>query len=217
MTTPVVALLMPIYNYDSFKISTLVHDARNALVGDLYREKVAFTHVLFCDSDMVPAPHALHILLQRNVDIIGAAYTTRWAHALSIHLYNLDPASGFLQTVNIDKRGIHKVDGIGAGFMLISRKALDVVAEYSLRHQYSIDNLGMSTAVAQKLEAVSRDLFAKTGYARWFDFLINPKTGLDYGEDTSFCVKAKACGFQVHADSTIDVGHVGQFTFGLQH
>lgn len=82
---------------------------------------------------------------------------------------------------------------------------------------YSIDNLGMSTAVAQKLEAVSRDLFAKTGYARWFDFLINPKTGIDYGEDTSFCVKAKACGFQVHADSTIDVGHVGQFTFGLQH
>lgn len=31
------------------------------------------------------------------------------------------------------------------------------------------------------------------------------------GEDLSFCWKAKQCGYRIYADSTLNIGHVGQF------
>lgn len=33
------------------------------------------------------------------------------------------------------------------------------------------------------------------------------------GEDLSFCVRAKKSGFKIYADSTIELGHIGQTTF----
>lgn len=33
------------------------------------------------------------------------------------------------------------------------------------------------------------------------------------GEDLSFCIRAKKSGFKIYADSTIELGHIGQTTF----
>jgi hypothetical protein len=193
-----------------------VHWTRNTLLAALYRDNATFTHVLFCDDDMVPSPDALAVLLSRNVDVIGAVCTTRkFPPTLNITAY--DSQSGAALEVNIDKRGIHRVEGVGAGFMLISRTALEAVAEYTLRQTYNRDFLGMNAVVAAQLEERSRHCFSQCSDARWFEFLRNPKTGGEFSEDVSFCIKAKECGFPVYADSTLNVGHVGDsYTFSLE-
>jgi hypothetical protein len=49
----------------------------------------------------------------------------------------------------------------------------------------------------------------------WFEFLKDPRGG-ELGEDISFCVKARECGYEIYADSSIHVGHIGNYSFTLQ-
>jgi hypothetical protein len=136
--------------------SSAVHWVRNQLLATLYKDKVVFDYVLFIDDDMVPPPDALNVLLGRKVDVIGAACTVRQDPPLP-NVRHFNPEAKIFQTADIDQAGIWKAGAVGTGFMLLSKKVLEDVGEYTLRQEYSKKYLGMSDEAAAIREAGDRD------------------------------------------------------------
>lgn len=194
--------------------SSVVSWVRNQLVSTLYKEKVVFDYVLFMDDDMVPAPDTLSVLLGRKCDVIGAVCTVRQDPPLpNVRHYN--PKAMIYQTADIDKAGTWKVGAVGTGFMLISKRVLEAVGEYTLSQTYAKKYLGMSDEVAAKREARERDRSAQDHNKFWFELLKHPTGDGELGEDVSFCFKAMECGFDIYADSTTKVGHIGPYPYSL--
>jgi cellulose synthase/poly-beta-1,6-N-acetylglucosamine synthase-like glycosyltransferase len=188
----------------------LVHVARNNLIAYLYKEDIPFDYVLFVDDDMVPAPDALARMLEQRVDVIGAVCTTREL-PLNLNISNVDPVTGIplprSLSVTAERREVVTVGSIGAAFLLVSRKALDAIAEYTITHEFYKRHFGMSAEVAVRQEQFARRRFLETGYTSWFEFF--RPNAIELGEDFSFCFKARECGFEIYADSRFNVGHIG--------
>lgn len=198
--------------------SSVVHWVRNQLLATLYKDaaegKTSFDYVLFMDDDMVPPPNALSVLLDRKVDIIGAVCTVRQDPPLpNARYYN--EANKCFQTGDIDQPGIWKIGAIGTGFLLVSKKALDAIGDFTLSQRFFQKYMGMSEEVRQERETAERKRAAGDHNQFWFEFLKSPYGGGELGEDISFCVKARECGFEIYCDSTIQVGHIGNYAFGL--
>lgn len=194
--------------------SSVVHWVRNLLLAKLYESKIPFDYVLFMDDDMVPPAHALNVLLERKVDVIGAVCTVRQDPPLpNARFYN--PEHKCFQTADIDRQGVWKVGAIGTGFILLSKRVLDAVGEYTLSQRYYREVLGMTKEAADAREKSERLRAEKDFNQFWFEFLKDPNAG-EFGEDISFCFKARECGFEIYADSTIKVGHVGNYAFGIE-
>jgi hypothetical protein len=47
----------------------------------------------------------------------------------------------------------------------------------------------------------------------WFHFATYPSGQTMIGEDAWFCQQARAKGYEVWADPTIDIGHIGDFIY----
>ena len=75
--------------------------------------------------------------------------------------------------------------------------------DYPENELFEIDACGMA-AVLVKTEVIRK---VYETYYRTFE----PISG--YGEDISFCIRAKNCGFKLWCDSRIKVGHVGRYIF----
>lgn len=192
--------------------SSVVHWVRNDLLARLYKDKTPFDYVLFMDDDMVPQPEALSVLVERKVDIIGAVCTVRQDPPLpNVRHYNRE--AGYYQVADIDRPGLWEVDAIGTGFLLISKKALDAIGEYTLSQRYWIEHYGLSVEEAAKREKIERERAAQDHNCYWFEFLRHGPG--EISEDVSFCFKAQECGFKIFADSSIQVGHVGSYAFSL--
>jgi Glycosyl transferase family 2 len=194
--------------------TSVVHWVRNYMLAQLYESGTPFDYVLFMDDDMAPPSDALKVLLSRNVDVIGAVCTVRQDPPLPNARY-YDAAGMFYQTADIDRPGVWKVGAIGSGFLLLSKKALEAVGEYTLTQAFAKKYLGMSEEVAKVREAREKSRAAKDRNQYWFEFLKHPKGEGEWGEDVAFCFKAMECGFDVYADSTVIVGHVGKYAFSL--
>lgn len=194
--------------------SSVVHWVRNQLIASLYVNKIPFDYVLFMDDDMVPEPKALSVLLGRKVDVIGAVCTVRQDPPLPNARFYNEEAKCF-QTADIDQAGIWNVGAIGTGFMLISRKALEDIGEYTLSQRYWIKYLGVHPDEAKKREASERKRAEVDKNDYWFEFLKSPYGAGEVGEDISFCIKAKECGYEIYADSSVQVGHIGNYPFSM--
>ena len=182
-----------------------VHLVRNHLIQTLYKEKVPFDYALFVDDDMVPPPDALTTLLREERDMIGAVCTTRHPPLI---LNVREPDDSELIQMDIDNRGVFKVGAIGTAFLLVSRRVLDAVAEYTIRHTCFTRHYGMNAEVAAQQEKIMRGRFEVTGYVPWFEFLRHPGYATELAEDFSFCMKARECGFEIFGDTRISVGHI---------
>jgi hypothetical protein len=195
--------------------SSVVHWVRNQLLANLYASNIPFDYVLFMDDDMTPPPEAIQILLERKVDIVSAICTVRQDPPLPNARYMSEKTFQF-QTADIDQPGFWNVGAVGTGFMLITKKALDIIGEYTLSLAYDKKFLGMREERALEIEKAERERCAKDNNQFWFQFLRHPSGCGEMGEDMSFCFKARECGFEVYGDSTFLVGHIGNYAFGLQ-
>jgi hypothetical protein len=195
--------------------SSVVHWVRNALLANLYASKIPFDYVLFMDDDMVPPPDALKILLERKQDVVGAVCTVRQDPPLP-NARHFDEKTFSFQTADIDQPGIWNVGAIGTGFILLSKKVLDDVGEYTLSQRYWAKYRGMSEDERTRVEAEERKRCAIDNNKFWFEFLKHPGGNGEIGEDISFCLKAKECGYEIFADSTVNVGHIGGYAFSIQ-
>jgi predicted O-methyltransferase YrrM len=162
----------------------LIDSARNRIFRKAQTENADY--LLFVDSDMVFPADALQKLINLDKDIASGVYFSRKAPHRPIVYEWTGKKTGVHRNLVYIPEEPFKVDSVGAGFLLISRKVLD----------------GWTPEVYQKHGRPFTRILSDDG-----------KTGADHlGEDTSFCLRCKELGYEVWADPTFTLGHRGSAT-----
>lgn len=145
------------------------------------------THLLYVDSDMVFPPDAIHRLLARDLDIVGANYRTRH-HQSPDEVGSVARSLDDQVVISTGATGTQEVLHTGTGFLMIKRHVFEEMAR---------------TVLADMDKP-------------WFETTYRGGSKDDWmGEDVYFCVMARQAGFKVFVDHDLsqDVGHIGNFAF----
>ena len=168
---------------------------RNWMVGRFLQTD--YSHIAFVDFDVHFPTGTLVRLMERDVDICGAAYPYRgdpldfpmaWLGAPGSKIYSVDPKTG-----KEDKAGLIEVSGIPTGCLVIKRNVLEKMIE--MRPDLSYYEPALE----------SKKAFSLFEWVR--------KNDLIFTEDYAFCYLARECGFRVWLDPDIDMRHVGPKRF----
>lgn len=169
----------------------LLHMGRNDVVKSFLEGSQDW--LFFVDSDMKLEPDTLDRLMEvadsKKRPIVGATCVlpTRGGDVVPLY-YMRKPSSGESRrpipryspkTQPADK--LVRVDATGTGCLLIHRRVFEEMAE-----AYSSNGVAMPTP--------------------WFDF--ENFDGVAYGEDLTFCHRARALGIPIYVHTGIAVGHV---------
>jgi hypothetical protein len=202
--------------------SSVIHWARNNLLTNLRQAKQPADYVLLMDDDMTPPEDAIVKLLAHNVDIVAGACTVRKDPPMPNfrrwlpEIFNWET---MLDWTTVDGRymgeGLVEVGGVGTAFMLVKTTVLDKIGEYYLSCRYDREYLGMSEDVARRVEQGRREYVLEAGNEWWFQFLPHPWGHGEFGEDLSFCFKARECGYKVFVDTSVCPGHIGSYEFKI--
>lgn len=198
--------------------SSVIHWARNFLLAELIKTKQPWTHVLFMDDDIVPPKDALVKLLSHKKDIVAAVCTKRIdpPYPNIMQSYEKDGNVWFRGMRYWQEGELIEVGGVGTGMILITREALEQVADVYFLAKYEKEVFGISDEVVEKLKEARVKHFDKTGNAFWFQFLGGIAGADEYGEDISFSLKAwRYCGLKVYADTSVLPGHIGKYAYGV--
>ena len=161
-----------------FKSGSLVYDSRNQITIVALKENA--DRILMIDSDMTFEPDLLKRLsadMDEGRELVAGLCFRRRVP--------MEPV--IYQNLNEPEIG---PDGIPRG-------TLQVYHDYPRDDIFQVDGCGfgcvmMRTKVLKAVVDKYHELFA-------------PMPG--YGEDLSFCIRARACGFDIHADPKLQVGH----------
>lgn len=154
----------------------LVQRARNEFV-QIAMENEAHD-LVFIDADQAWNPSDFLRLLRHPVDVVGAAVRKKQEH----EEYNVLAR----ETVIDEATGLMKVDGVGTGFLRLSRKAFSALWDISV--PYTNGHGGRPCRQVFDVEVMQ---------------------GVLVGEDIVACFKLRASGFDIHLDPTVHVDHVG--------
>lgn len=194
--------------------SSVVHWARNDLLINLRKSRQPADYVLLMDDDMTPPEDALIKLLAHDVDIVAGACTVRKDPPLpNFRVWR--PELFSYSTAFEWNEGLIEVGGVGAAFMLVKTIVLDKIGEYYLSCRYEREHIGVTEEAGKRLEEGRRARAKETGNEWWFQFLMHPWGDGEFGEDLSFCFKARECGYKIHVDTTVRPGHVGSYAYGI--
>lgn len=190
----------------------LVTRARNALVAD-FLSKPEYTHLFFLDADLQFDPAAVERLVAFGADVAGGIYplkTIDWNNVRQKAMQgvaDLEAASlGYVceldgtRNVTVD-RGFCRVKSVGNGFMMIRRHVFTRLAEANPQWKCRVTH---GAGAADRLDG---------HYYAFFDTEIDPETGEYMPEDWVFCKRCRAAGFDIWADLSSKLVHVGQFRF----
>ncbi|MDO8534621.1 MAG: hypothetical protein Q7S17_07770 [Xanthobacteraceae bacterium] len=155
----------------------LIQRCRNDLLAMAVKDQ--FDDLVFIDADITWDPPQLLKLLQYPVDVVGGTYRKK-TDAEEIYTVK----AGNPNLPRDPSTGLMVVDGLGTGFLRVSRKAMLAVWDQAEPYQ------------------------DQRGETRWV-FDVRPINGKVWGEDTIFCMKLAECGFPVHLDPAITCGHIG--------
>jgi hypothetical protein len=195
---------------------SLISWVRNELLARTISADRPFTHVLFMDDDIVPEEDSLVRMLSHGKDIVGALCTKRTDPPVP-NIRHFDEASGeFFQVFQWKNHGeLIPVDAVGTGMMLLSRKAIDTVAEFYLNCGYERHQGMFTEEAAHAISAKRRGHYEQTHDGLWFQLLPALSGKGEYGEDISFCLKAKFAGVQVYVDTAVTPQHLGEYGYSL--
>mgnify|MGYP001604789690 CR=1 FL=1 len=162
----------PIYR----AFDALIQRVRNDLVSDALIG--GFDDVVFVDDDIEWSPEWMLRLLQHDADVVGAAYRKKTD---DVEMYTVR-APMPIQTDQ--KTGLWIVDGVGTGFVRLSRRALQALWD-------------------------SCEEYENEGHkCRWI-FDVYPVNGKLVSEDNMMCMKLQALGFPILLDQSFTVVHIG--------
>lgn len=161
-------------------MNSLVYDARNTLAAQALKEDCDY--ILWLDSDMTFGPDLLTALLADDKDIVSGIFFRR-RPPFSPCVY---------KTLRADRERP-------------KRNAHEQYDDYPREALFSCEGVGMA-AVLMKTDVIRRIALneAEAGRAGVPPFV--PLLG--YGEDLSFCVRAREAGCEVWCDSRVKVGHM---------
>ena len=165
--------------------SSLIYDARNNLAKHAIDGD--FDRILWLDSDMEFKPDLMVELMkdmdENNLDIVGGLYFTRRKPSIPVVYQKV----GYYHSDEDDS---------------VSPAALSYY-EYPKDQLFPCEGIGFG-AVLVKTELVKK---VQEKYGLPFSPI------LGFGEDLSFCMRARDVGSEIYCDSRIKVGHIGQYTF----
>jgi hypothetical protein len=173
--------------------------------------------VLFIDDDIVVEPDALERLLSHKKDIVAGLCTARQ-----------DPPVPNMKTWNKERGEAEKiwewpngklVSGVmvGTGLMLISKHALEQVAQVYFDCLWEQDVYGYSGEKLAAWKAARLKRFDGMKACYWFRILPTPTGDVEMGEDMNFCYIAKTyCDIETHVDTSVLPGHIGKYPFSIR-
>lgn len=170
--------------------SGLIAHTRNELVADFMATEHA-THLIMIDDDMAWRAEDVVRLIDHGVDVVGAAGPKKSAGGG--FCYRADNAER-------DDRGLVEVVGIGTGFLLVSRAAIERMIEAHGDLEYRLD----------RAESHLR-------FYAFFDHALEHHEGHDLplflGEDFAFCQRWRRLGGKVYLDPDVYLEHDGLQTY----
>lgn len=157
--------------------SSLIQYARNQLVRE-FLEDPTFTHLLWIDADLGFDPRAIMRLLDHDKDAVGGVYPMKctpieWPYS---------PMPGEQTT------GLHRAQVMPGGFLLVSRRAVEAVAERASTYTHHM--AGMQYPTKHVFDVVLRD-------------------GVLLGEDVIFSQRLAEAGYDLWVDPDISFAHIG--------
>jgi hypothetical protein len=155
----------------------LIQRARNNLIAIAIEAGV--DDLIWIDSDVCWEPDWIFRLLDYPIDVVGGTYPKKTdAEQYPVQVLGnkipIDPATGLLE-----------VDGLGTGFLRLSRKALQALWDSSKPYTSN----------------------GKAG--RWICEVIVSEDGEVVGEDIVLCHKLTALSFKIYCDPLLTCSHVG--------
>jgi hypothetical protein len=161
---------------------------RNIAAESLYKGSQGGSEadgIMWIDSDIVANPGDIANLLQSvksyNEPFVTGIYHQRAGDLLPV-IYDYDKrVKGYRQMANYPERAFFPVDGCGFGFCWTGVEVIKKIADLKMFN-------------------------GEKGL--WFPDTRDSKNG--YGEDLSFCYMAAQAGFQLYANTAVQVGHLGQ-------
>lgn len=197
--------------------ASVVHWSRNMLITEQIKSGKPWTHALLSDDDMRIPPDAITKLLSHKKDIIGGLCTRRNDPPIPT-IRHLDTETGvFEQIWEWPLNHTFEVGGIGAAFLLVSRHAFEQVAQAYFDCLWEKDFYHVSDDWIEKQKKRRMEHFDKTAAAFWFRFLPAESLPIELGEDMSFCLVAKKyCGLSIWCDSSVHIGHMGAYDYGVK-
>jgi hypothetical protein len=236
---PIVAACVPVYDHPEPRMSeaynlmqrasagvcklfsvpsvstSAIHFSRNYLLANLIKSQKPWTHVLFIDDDIIFPPDALNRLLSHRKDIVAGLCTCRTDPPIP-NIRHFNSETGRYSEYLHWPEGLMEVGAVGTGMMLISRHALEQVANAWFTCLYEREFYGMSDERALALQEKRLAYFDETANAYWFQWLPCMDGTYQMGEDTSFCFMAKRYGdIKVYCDTTVACGHVGKYVYSI--
>jgi glycosyltransferase involved in cell wall biosynthesis len=199
--------------------SSVIHWARNFLIAELIKTKQPWTHVLFLDDDIVVPEDALVKLLSHKKEIIGGLCTKRIDPPIPNMRYMNENADGvfFRYIERWPDDELVEVGAVGTGMMLITKEALEQIADAYFLGKYEKEIYGITEEKALEIKEARLKHFDSTANAFWFRFLAGLHGQDEYGEDIGFCFFAKRyCGLGVYVDTSVQPGHIGKYPFTVQ-
>lgn len=188
----------------------MITRARNTLISTFFF-KSDCTHILFVDADIGFESNAPTRLFQAGKDIIGGLYPLRdrfWdAQTKKNILHGENQKTASLryvgETVSLRKdpsQGpLVKASYVGTGFMMISRKAVDMMIKAYPETEY------------KRIDAPN-DRSDSRNFAL-FEGSIDKETGTYLSEDYTFCKRWKDIGGDIWIDSSLELSHTGRASF----
>lgn len=167
---------------------SLIHRARNAIAHRFLASKC--THMLMVDADMTFTPDDVLALAGAGVDVIGGVCARKVLPVSHV----VTPIEGG----ETRDDGLVEVSRIGTGFLLVSRHALERIAEafpddvYVARHG-DADHAGQEVHAFFQSPLVGRELVS---------------------EDYFFCDRWRSIGGKVWAHAGVRPGHIGSYVYG---
>ena len=149
----------------SFICSSLVYDARNKLAAQAI--ELDTDYILWLDSDMTFKPDTLVRLLkdaeEHDLDIVSGLYFRR-AHPytpVAFEKFDIDDEGAKFEHYNGELSGLHKVEGVGFGCLLMDTQVVfDVFGKYG-------DCFSPIAKVGEDLSVLWKA--RQLGYETWLD------------------------------------------------
>lgn len=161
-------------------LNSLVYDARNSLSAQALKEQCDY--ILWLDSDMTFAPDLLERLLADDKDIVCGIFFRR-RPPFSPCIY---------ETLRADRE-------------YPERNCYKQMLEYESDSLFEVEGCGMA-AVLMKTDVLRDITLHEAIPGRPVAPPFVPLLG--YGEDLSFCVRAREAGRSIWCDSRVKVGHL---------
>lgn len=189
---------------------SLITRGRSILAGRFLTSTA--THLLFIDADIGFEPDVIFRLLDADKDVGTAIYPKKhidWdivktkmdsGSAEPVHQMGLDFNLNLLGNTGAVEKGLVRVLDAATGLMLIRRNVIECMSD---RYR---DDLECINDIAGTRERLPK-------YVAIFDCMIDPESRRYLSEDYSFCRRCQAMGFEIYADISSTLCHVGNMTF----